>query len=170
VPHRRPRLEREAQQEVLGEQRDLLAAFAQRRQLQRQRVEPVMEIEPERALTLHREQVAAGRGDHARVHLHLVHVADRAHALAVEHAQQRGLCRPRQLADLIEEQRTAAGLLERARPIAIRAREGAALPAEQRALDQPVGNGGASPTTTVVPQAAPTARNSLLAETRLYRA
>ena len=48
---------------------DILGALTQRRDPQRENVEPVVEILPERALGDSRVQVAIGRGDHADVDL-----------------------------------------------------------------------------------------------------
>ena len=56
-----------------------------------------------------------------------------------EHAKQLGLCRQRQLSDLVEEQRSGAGVLERAPAQAIRTRERASLVAEELALDELLG-------------------------------
>jgi hypothetical protein len=54
--------------------------------------------------------------------------------------QELGLQRQRQLADLVEEDRAAVGLGEQAQPIGAGVGEGAALVAEQLALDQRLGH------------------------------
>ena len=54
----------------------------------------------------------------------------------LQRAQQLGLQLERQLADLVEEQRAAVRELEAARAALQRAGEGAALVAEELALDQ----------------------------------
>ena len=56
--------------------------------------------------------------------------------MILERAQQLRLQVERQLANLVEEQRAALGALERARVLGVRAGEGAALVAEELALDQ----------------------------------
>jgi hypothetical protein len=58
-----------------------------------------------------------------------------------EHAQQPGLQRRRHVADLVEEQRAAIGLLEAAAAQCIGAGEGALLVTEQLGLEQLGGNG-----------------------------
>ncbi|MNV48309.1 hypothetical protein D3C71_1402080 [compost metagenome] len=72
--------------------------------------------------------------------------AVRAQALqlaALQHAQQLGLHRQRQLADFIEKQRAAIGALELALALADGAGEGAAHMAKQLAFDQRIGQGRA---------------------------
>jgi len=56
--------------------------------------------------------------------------AERAGVALLQHAQQLGLQLVRHLADLVEQQRAAAGLLESPLPLAIGAGEGAPLVAE----------------------------------------
>ena len=57
----------------------------------------------------------------------------------LEDAEQLGLRRSGQLADLVEEDRAAGGALEPAGPLAVGAGEGASLVAEELALDQALG-------------------------------
>ena len=84
-------------------------------------------------------QVAVGGGDDADVGVQHARAAE-AHELALlEHAQQLGLHRRRHLADLVEEQHAAVGLLDAARLGGDRAGERAALVAEQLRLEQLVG-------------------------------
>src|SRR6185436_11579341 len=98
--------------------------------------EPVVEILAEpAAVDLHAE-IAVGGGDHAEVDLERLGAADAPHLLALEHAQELGLHRERQLADLVEEHRAAVRALERAGVRVGGAGERAALVAEQLALDQ----------------------------------
>ena len=101
--------------------------------------EPVVEILAELA-ALHRGvQVAVGGGDHADVGVHHARAAE-AHELALlEHAQQLGLHRRRHLADLVEEQHAAGGLLDAARLGRDGAGERAALVAEELRFEQLVG-------------------------------
>src|SRR5262249_62026548 len=58
------------------------------------------------------------------------------HLALLEHAEELGLDLERHLADLVEEERAAVGELEAAGPRRHRAREGAALVAEELALRQ----------------------------------
>ena len=65
--------------------------------------------------------------------------ADALERALLQEAQQLDLDRRRDLADLVEEQRPAVGLLEAPFAAAGRAREGALLVAEQLALEQRLG-------------------------------
>ena len=91
----------------------------------------------------------------------------------LEHAQQLGLRRQRQLADLVEEQRAAAGGLERAAAQPVGAGEGAALVAEQLALDELLRQRGAvdrdERRLLARPEPVQLARDQLLARAALAR-
>src|SRR5437868_6859473 len=65
---------------------------------------------------------------------------DRLHGLRLEDAEQLGLRGDRQLAELVEEQRAAGGLDERAAALAVGAGERAADVAEQMRVDQVLGD------------------------------
>ena len=123
-------------QQVLDQQRDVLAALAQRRHDDMDDVEPVQQVVAEAALADERLEVAVGGGDHARAGAAHGAGAERAELAAVEHAQQLGLAGERQLADLVEEEAARARELEQALAVRARAGEGAALVAEELALDQ----------------------------------
>ena len=121
-------------QEVARQQRDVLAPLAQRRQAQADDVEAMEQVLAERALACTRSSrfwwVAAMTRTLAFDRL----VAADAVELAVgQHAQQPRLQVERHVADLVEEQRAAVGLLEAAAAHRLRAGEGAALVAEQLA-------------------------------------
>ena len=62
--------------------------------------------------------------------------ADAPEGLLLEEAEQLGLERGRHLADLVEEDRAAVGLLEEAPLLLLGVGEGAALVAEELALEQ----------------------------------
>ena len=88
-------------------------------------------------------QVHVGGGDDAHVGLLHLGGAD-FHELAVlQDAQQQGLGLARQLADLVEKEGPAVGLLEVALPLADGAREGSLLVAEQLGVDGALGDGAA---------------------------
>ena len=123
------------------EQRDVLAALAQRRQRRpADHVEPVVQVLAEAPRLDLVGEVAVGRGDDARTSTRRASSCRRPADLALlQHAQQLGLQLERQLADLVEEQRAAVGLLEQAaRARAVGAGERAAHVAEQLALDSSV--------------------------------
>ena len=130
-------------QERLHQQRQIVAPVAQRRQADREHVQAVEQVFAQLAL-LHRfERIDVGRGDDAHVDRLLVPAAEAAEAALLQHAQQLDLRRRRHLADLVEKQRAAIGELEAALAAIGRAGERALLVAEDLALEQRFGNGGA---------------------------
>ena len=78
-------------------------------------VEPVVEILAEAAVREHRLEVLVGRGHHADVDALVLGRAERADLVLLQHAEQLGLERQRELADLVEEDRAGFGLDEQAR-------------------------------------------------------
>ena len=128
---------------VTHQDRHVVGTFAKRRQPQRQHRQAIVEIEPELALRHQGRQIAIGRSHHPHVELELSPAADPHHHPILQHPQQLGLHRQRQLADLIQKQCSAIGLLESARLGSHRAGEGAALVAEKLRLEQTLGDGRA---------------------------
>src|SRR5690606_33722554 len=126
----------EVLEELAGEQQDVLAALAQRRQLDGHDREPEVQILAELALTDHLPEIAVGGRDHPDVDLADLALADPLDLATIEHPQQLGLEIEGQLADLVQEQGAAVGLLERARAIADRPGERALAVAEDRRLGQ----------------------------------
>ena len=122
--------------QVPHEQRDVLAPIAQRRHGERKHVEPVEQIAAEAPLPHFLVQIAVGGGDDAHVDVDRPRAAEPLDLAVLQHAQQLRLQLERQLADLVEEDRAAVGQLEAAGLRRVRAGEGAALAAEQLALDQ----------------------------------
>src|SRR5690606_27158759 len=88
-------------------------------------------------------EVAVGGRDDADVDGEGALRAEPAHLAALEDAEQLGLEVLRQLAELVEEDGAAVGLLEDAGAAGDGAGEGAALVPEQLALDQVGGDGAA---------------------------
>ena len=105
-------------QEVLGEQRDVLAALAERRQRDRDDVDAVEQILAEPPFGDRFRQILVGRGDHADVGLQLLEPADAAEPPLLQHAQQLHLHDGAHLADLVEEDRALLGDLEQ--PLLVR--------------------------------------------------
>ncbi|MCY1554335.1 hypothetical protein D9M68_909000 [compost metagenome] len=96
-------------QESTGQGQHITAPLAQRRHLQRIDREAVVEVgakAPGRDLAT---QVAVGGRQHAHVHAQLPVTAGALQFAALQHAQQFGLYRQRQLAHLVQEQRAAIG-------------------------------------------------------------
>ncbi len=136
---RQPQVLRDADGEELREQDDLGRTFAQRRDLERERTDAIIEVLTEAPRLDLAAQVAVRRADDAHVHGHLLRAADADDRAALEHAKKLGLHVRRHLADLVEEKSPAAGGLEVAGPLAIGAGERALLVTEQLTLDQRLG-------------------------------
>ncbi len=116
---------------------DVAGALAQRRHAQREDVEAVVEVVAELAGGDLGFQVDMRRGDHPHVECLDLIGAERLDLLFLQHAQQLGLQRQGQVADLVEEQRAAVGHLEFADArLAVGAGKGAGGGAEQFGLDQ----------------------------------
>ena len=126
--------------EMLDQQRDVLAPFAQRRHLDRDDVEPVEQVLEELAVGDQLPQIAIGRGDHAHVDLLRALGAERLELAILQHAQQLRLHRQRDGADLVEEDRAAVGEREAALLGERGAGERAADVAEQLRFEQRLGN------------------------------
>jgi len=100
-----------ALEELSAEQRDVLATLAQRRQLDREHHQPVVEILPEPALLDLGGEIAVGRADDPDVDL-LLRVAPTDGSSLLEHAQELGL-QLTGISPFVEEQRAAIGDLNR---------------------------------------------------------
>src|SRR6185369_13749332 len=112
VRERRAWRPRDLAREVLDQGADVLRALAQRRDVDARHREPEIEIGPEGPLIGLGAQVAVGRGDDADVDLDVLLAADAAERPPLEDAEQGRLDRQRQLADLVEEDRSAVRELE----------------------------------------------------------
>src|SRR6185503_18901082 len=128
-----------ALEEMIGEDRDVLAPLAERRQPEREDLEPVVEILAEAAPGDLLLQVAVGRGDDAHVDVLRRRGADRADLPLLERAEELRLERRRRLRDLVEEERAPVRDLEEALLLVDRAGERALLVAEELALEQALG-------------------------------
>ena len=129
----------EAAEEVVREHEDVAAALAQRRQLDVDDVEAVVEVLAEAALLHLGGEVAVRRGDDAHVDRDGLVAADALERPLLEHAEELHLHGRRDLADLVEEERAAVGLLEAADAPLVRAGERALLVAEELALEERLG-------------------------------
>ena len=135
-----PHLRRRLVGEVLREQADVVAPRPQRRQVDPHHVDPVEEVAAKLAALQHLVDLAGGGGDHPDIHRVLLPGPHPPHPPLLEHAQQLRLERQRQFPHLVEEQRATVGKLHEPHPAGIGPREGAALMAEELALDQGVGD------------------------------
>ena len=81
-------------------------------------------------------EVLVRGGDHAHIDLDLLVAADAIEGAIREHAQEPRLQLGGHVADFIQEERAAFGLLEAPAALLLRAGEGAALVAEELGLEQ----------------------------------
>ena len=133
----------ELAQEGHGEQGDVVAPLAQGRHVDVDDVEPVVEVLAEGSLADLLLEVAVGRGDDAHVDLDRLLAADALELALLEHAQDLDLHVLVDLADLVEEEGALVGELEAAALAGLGPGEGALLVAEELALEEALGEGGA---------------------------
>src|SRR5690606_30944220 len=117
------------------EEQDVLAALAQRRQVDVDRVEPIQEICAETAGVDLRLQVGVRRREHAHVDLQRARRAETLELAFLEHAQQPRLLSDGNVRNLVEKQRAAVRELEAADAIGLRVRERALHVPEYLALE-----------------------------------
>ena len=129
--------------EVLGQQERILIALTQRGEPDGELKEPVIQILPKPSFANHLRHVLVRRREHAYVHLDRLVATDALYLLILEYAQELGLQAEVELADLVEEDRAAVGLLELADLAGVRAGERAFLVSEELALHQLTRDGGA---------------------------
>src|SRR6185437_11243348 len=129
--------------EELRQRRNVLLVLAQRRQVNGHDVQAVVQIFTERALLERGAQVAVGGGDQADIHFLGAGAAEAFEFALLQDAQQFDLRGHGHVADLVEEQRALVGQLEFPRLGSGGAGEGALFVAEQLALEQVFGDGGA---------------------------
>ena len=118
------------------QERDVLAALAERRNDDLRATDPVVEVLAEAAVLGHLAQVAVGGADEPHVGLALLVGAEADHVAGLQHPQQLGLHGERHVADLVEEQRALVGELEHALAVAVGPRERTANVAEELVLEE----------------------------------
>src|SRR5262249_26837391 len=123
--------------------KDVLAPLSQRRRAEADDVEPVIEVLTESAGADQRLEFLVGRRDDPDIDRDRLRAADALEGHLLEHAEQLGLDFEVDVADLVEEERSAVGLFESPDPVAIGAGEGPSDVAEQLALEQALGQRGA---------------------------
>ncbi len=120
----------------------VLAALPQRRQVDTDDVEAVEQVLAEAPLADQFLQVLVGGGDDAHIDLGGGDPADPVEGPVGQDPQQPGLKLGGHVADLVEEQGAAVGLLEASLASRLGPGEGPALVAEQLGLQQVAGDGG----------------------------
>ena len=121
---------------VVRQRHDVVLALAQRRHLDRDDVEAVVQVLAELARLHHRRQVAVGRGDQPHVDAQRARAAQPLELVLLQHAQDLRLRARAHVADFVEEQRAAVGLFEAADALLVGAGERALLVSEQLGLEQ----------------------------------
>src|SRR5207249_6134574 len=116
-------LGRVARDEIVNEERDILRAFAQGRQMHREDIQPVIEVLPELPLGHGPGQVPVGRSNDADIDRYSLASADPLELVLLEDAQELDLHLRRHLSDLIQKDGPAAGELKAAEASLGRARE-----------------------------------------------
>ena len=125
---------------MLHEHRNVVAPIAQRRQLDRDDVKPVVQVLAERAFRDHLCQLGVGRGDDANIHLDRLVVTDAFELALLKRPQQLHLQRRAHRPHFVEEERAFVRLLESALARADGAGERAAHVTEQLGFEQRFGN------------------------------
>ena len=126
-------------EEVAGQQQHIATTLAQRRHRQRVNAQAVIQVGTKSSGTHLSRQVAVGGGDHPHVDAVFAIRTDPLQLPTLQHAQQLGLDRQRQLAHLVEKQAAAIGQLELAAALAHGPGKGATHMTEQLALHQRIG-------------------------------
>ena len=136
-------LGRDAGEEVLGEQGNILGAGAERRQVDADDIEAVVEILAKLLLRDRLLEVPVRRGDDADVRPDGGVAADAGELPLLQDAQELALDGERHLADLVEEEGATVALLETADALGRGPGEGTLLVSEEFALEKVLGDRGA---------------------------
>src|SRR5688572_28577038 len=110
-------------QEMLDQEGNVGMTLAQRRQLDSDDVEPVVEVLPEVPGVDLTRKVLIGRGDDSGIDFDAARPADALELPLLEHAQELFLRRERHLADFVQKDRPLIGELEAAFALSDRARK-----------------------------------------------
>jgi len=133
---RKRRIVRVQRPEMARQELDVLRTLAERRQEKPRHREAKEEVVAEATRSDLGVEIATRRRDHAHVDLNPLVAADAAHLLLLDRAQETRLEAEIESADLVDEERAAACLLEDAGARAVCAGIGAALVSEERALGE----------------------------------
>ncbi len=130
-------------QEVDRQLEDVLRALAQGRHVQADHVEPVVQVFAKPPGSDQGLEVLMGRGQDPDVDRDRLRAADALERHLLQDAEQLGLDFEVDVADLVEEERAAVGLLEPTDAVAVCTGEGTLDVAEELAFQQALGQGGA---------------------------
>jgi hypothetical protein len=133
----RMRARREPLEEMFKQQRDIVAAGAQRRDTEVNDVDPIEQILAEEALSHHLGEIAIGGRDDPHIHALVDAIgADLLYFARFEETQEQALHPRRHLADLVEQNGSLVGCFELAGPVAVGAGEASLQIAEQLRLEE----------------------------------
>ena len=127
---------REPLDEVLDQDRNILAPFSQRGHHDRKHVQPIEEIRSKRPRRDRFGQISVRRGDHPDVHRDGAAPANPLNLTLLQHAQQRNLRVHRDLANLVEKNGARVREFETAAALLHRSSERAFLVPEQLRRDE----------------------------------
>ncbi len=122
--------------EVRYKSRYILAAFSQRRQLDRKDIQAKVEITAEFTISYHPCQVAVGSGYEPNIHMVSLAAAQAFEFLLLQYAQKFWLKRWRNIADFVQKESTLIGQLEAAKLLRYGSSERPFFMAEELALQQ----------------------------------
>src|SRR5882724_10227446 len=132
-----------SRQEMPQQVRNVLAPCTQWRNGQRQHMEAIKQVFAEVSGLYAIEQLTVGGRNNTNIDFDRLAAPDRLDLAFLQGAQQFHLCRKRQLADLVEKQRSAGGFHKFAGMLFGGAGEGALFVAEQDGLNKVIGNSAA---------------------------
>ncbi|EXI71617.1 MAG: hypothetical protein AW10_04272 [Candidatus Accumulibacter appositus] len=127
---------RDAIEQGLGQQQDVITALPQRWQVDREDIQPVEQVLPEQTCAHHFGQWTMGGGDDPDFGLAQFRGTHPAIGASFQQPQQLDLDRERDVAQFVEKQRAARRRLDQSGRACRRAGEGTALMAKQSALEQ----------------------------------
>ncbi len=128
----RPLPRRAGLQKMMRQRQDVLVPVAKRRQADVQHGQAIIKVLAETPLRDFLREVAIGGGKDSHVQTDRARRAQRLDAPRVQHAQQFDLCPLGQVADFVQEQRSAIGQGEAALTVSVGAGECASHVAEAR--------------------------------------
>ena len=134
---------RAALEKMMREERDVVAAFAERREMKFDDVEAVEKVLAEFALLDHVEQIAIGGGDEADIDVDSFVAAEAFERFFLKHAEKFGLQAEAEVADFVEEEGAVVGGFDAALTAEESSGKGAFFVAEEFVFDEIFGEVGA---------------------------
>src|SRR3970040_1846283 len=128
---------------MLGQVRNVSPPVAQGREVERNNVDPIVQVFTEFLTPEQVFQYLVGRGDDSYVHFDGLRPADAGEFPLLQEPQQLGLCGKAEIADFVQEEGPAVRELDLAEAARQGPRERPFLVSEQLALDERVRDGGA---------------------------